>query len=221
VEHGREYQPAEGVELVRRVSTTNFDGTIELHLKLGVDVRHAEQQVRGVAVLPHGTGKQPRVIAFAEGEKAREAEEAGADVVGGAELVQRIQGGWLEFDVAVATPDMMKNITSLGRVLGPRGLMPNLKTGTITQDLAHAIEEIRKGRVEFRTDRTGIIHVPVGKASFEGPQLLENLTTMVDAVVQARPPAAKGVYVKSATLSPTMGPPVPLEPAATAALKAS
>lgn len=218
IEPGREYAPQEGVELVKRVSTSNFDGTIELHMRLGIDPRHQDQLVRGVAVLPHGTGRPLRIVAFAQGDKVREAEEAGADVVGGDDLTKRIQEGWLDFDVVVATPDMMKSVSPLGRVLGPRGLMPNPKTGTVTPDIGQAIDEIRKGRVEFRVDRTGIIHVPIGKVSFEPQQLLDNLATMVDAVVRARPSGAKGTYVRSIALSPTMGPGVRLDTGATTAL---
>jgi large subunit ribosomal protein L1 len=221
VDRSRLYPPPEGVELVKQVSTTNFDGTVELHMKLGVDPRHADQQVRGVAVLPHGTGKTPRIVAFAQGDKVREAEVAGADEVGGEELAQRIQNGWLDFDVAVATPDMMGIVGRLGRVLGPRGLMPNPRTGTVTVDIGHAIDEIRKGRVEFRVDRTSLIHVPIGKVSFEQQQLLDNLATMVDAIVRARPSGARGTYVRSVTLSPTMGPGVPLDAAAAQALQPS
>jgi large subunit ribosomal protein L1 len=219
VDSNRLYEPADGVDLVKRVSTSKFDGTVELHMRLGVDPRHADQAVRGVAVLPHGTGKRPRIVAFAQGDKMREAEEAGADVVGGDDLAKRIQDGWLDFDVAVATPDMMGVVGRLGRVLGPRGLMPNPKTGTVTQDIGRAIDEIRKGRVEFRVDRTGIIHVPIGKVSFEQQQLLDNLATMVDAIVRARPSGARGTYVRSVNLSPTMGPGVPLDTAATTALQ--
>jgi large subunit ribosomal protein L1 len=221
IEDGKAYPPQEGVDLVKKVSTTNFDGTVELHMRLGVDPRHADQVVRGVAVLPHGTGRRQRIIAFAQGEKVREAEEAGADVVGGDDLAKRIQEGWLDFDVAVATPDMMGAVGRLGRILGPRGLMPNPKTGTVTFDIGRAIDEIKKGRVEFRVDRSGIIHVPIGKASFEQQQLLDNLTTMVDAVVRARPSGAKGHYVRSIALSPTMGPGVPLDIQETTALQAS
>lgn len=221
IEKDRVYTPDEAVELVKRVSTTTFDGTVELHVRLGVDPRHADQVVRGTSVLPHGTGRQQRIIAFAEGDKAREAEEAGADVVGGAELAQRIQGGWLDFDVAVATPDMMKVVGGLGRVLGPRGLMPNPRTGTVTPDIGAAISEIKKGRVEFRVDRTGIIHVPIGKASFEPQQLLDNLTTMMDAIIRAKPSGAKGTYVRSIAVSPTMGPGVPLDVAAAQGLHAA
>jgi large subunit ribosomal protein L1 len=171
-------------------------------------------------VLPHGTGKEPRIVAFAQGEKVQEAEQAGADVVGGDDLAKRIQDGWLDFDVAVATPDMMGTVGRLGRILGPRGLMPNPKTGTVTFDIGRAIDEIRKGRVEFRVDRTGVIHVPIGKVSFEQQQLLDNLAAMVDAIVRAKPSGAKGAYVRSVDLSPTMGPGVHLDTAAAAALKA-
>jgi large subunit ribosomal protein L1 len=221
IEEGKEYKPDEAVGLVKQVSTTNFDGTVELHMRLGVDPRHADQLVRGVAVLPHGTGRTQRIIAFAQGEKVREAEEAGADVVGGEDLAKRIQEGWLDFDVAVATPDMMGTVGKLGRVLGPRGLMPNPKTGTVTFDIGRAIEEIKKGRVEFRVDRTGIVHVPIGKASFTEQDLLDNLTTVVDAVMRAKPSGARGTYVRSIALSPTMGPGVPLDVTETSALKAS
>lgn len=220
IEPDRQYTPQEGVELVKRVSITKFDGSVELHMRLGVDPRHADQVVRGIAVLPHGTGKQPRIVVFAQGEKVREAEEAGAVVVGGDDLAKRIQDGWMEFDVAIATPDMMGTVGRLGRVLGPRGLMPNPKTGTVTFDVAHAVDEIRKGRVEFRADRTGIVHVPVGKVSFEPNQLLDNLTTMVDAIVRAKPAGAKGTFVRSVSLSPTMGPGVHLDTAAATALHA-
>jgi large subunit ribosomal protein L1 len=221
VEKDRRYSPEEGVGLVKKISTSTFDGTVELHMRLGVDPRHADQVVRGVAVLPHGTGKRPRIVAFAQGDKVREAEQAGADVVGGEDLAKRIQEGWLDFDVAVATPDMMTVVGRLGRVLGPRGLMPNPKTGTVTFEIGKAIDEIRKGRVEFRVDRTGIIHVPIGKVSFDEKQLLDNLSTMVDAIVRARPSGARGTYVRSVALSPTMGPGVALETSATTALQAS
>jgi large subunit ribosomal protein L1 len=219
VDEDREYQPDEAMALVKEVSTTSFDGTVELHIRLGVDPRHADQVVRGTVVLPHGTGKQPRIVAFAQGDKAREAEEAGADVVGADDLAQRIQAGWTDFDVAVATPDMMSVVGRLGRVLGPRGLMPNPRTGTVTADIGRAIEEVKRGRVEFRVDRQGIIHVPIGRVSFEQQQLLENLGSMVHAIVAARPSGAKGTYVRSVAVSPTMGPGITLEPAATAALQ--
>ncbi len=220
VEPGRQYNPEEGVDLVKKVSTSAFDGTVELHMRLGVDPRHADQVVRGVVVLPHGTGRRTRIVAFAQGDKAREAEEAGADVVGAEDLAKRIQEGWVDFDVAVATPDMMRVVGGLGRILGPRGLMPNPKTGTVTPDIGRAIDEIRKGRVEFRVDRTGIIHVPIGKVSFENQQLLDNLATTVDAIVRAKPTGARGTYLRSIALAPTMGPGVPLEAVATAALQA-
>jgi large subunit ribosomal protein L1 len=221
VDDERQYPPEEGVELVKRVSISKFDGSVELHIRLGVDPRHADQVVRGVVVLPHGTGRQPRIVAFAQGDKMREAEEAGADVVGGDDVAKRIQDGWVDFDVAVATPDMMGVVGRLGRVLGPRGLMPNPRTGTVTVDIGRAIEEIRRGRVEFRVDRTGIIHVPIGKVSFEPQQLVENLSAMVDAIVRAKPSGARGTYVRSVSLAPTMGPGVRLDTAATAALHAA
>src|SRR5947209_16989534 len=221
VDKERQYLPEEAVALVRDVSISKFDGTVELHMRLGVDPRHADQVVRGVVVLPHGTGKQPRIVAFAQGDKLQEAEQAGADEVGGEDLAKRIQDGWLDFDVAVATPDMMGTVGKLGRVLGPRGLMPNPRTGTVTFDIGKAIDEIRKGRVEFRVDRTGIIHVPIGKVSFEQQQLLDNLASMVDAIVRAKPTGAKGTYVRSVDLSPTMGPGVHLDTGATTALHAS
>jgi large subunit ribosomal protein L1 len=216
VDHERQYSPDEAMELVKRVSISKFDGAVELHMRLGVDPRHADQVVRGTVVLPNGTGRQQRVVAFAQGEKMREAEEAGADVVGGEDVAKRIQDGWVDFDVAVATPDMMNVVGRLGRVLGPRGLMPNPRTGTVTMDIGRAIEEIRKGRVEFRVDRSGIIHVPIGKVSFEPQQLLENLSAMVAAVIQAKPTGARGTYVRTLAVAPTMGPGVRLD--ATAAI---
>lgn len=221
LEPGKEYTPQEAVELIGRLSTSTFDGTIELHIRLGVDVRHADQQVRGVVVLPHGTGRTPRIVVFAQGDKAREAEEAGADVVGADDLVKRVQEGWLDFDVALATPDMMGTVGRLGRVLGPRGLMPNPRTGTVTPDIGRAVDEIRKGRVEFRTDKTAIIHVPIGKASFEPQQLLENLSTMVEAIVRAKPHTSRGTYLRSIAIAPTMGPGVTLDPVSAASLRAA
>ncbi|MBV9279660.1 MAG: 50S ribosomal protein L1 [Chloroflexi bacterium] len=221
VDRSRLYPPQEAVDLVKSVSTTTFDGTVEMHMRLGVDPRHADQQVRGVAVLPHGTGRRPRIVAFAQGDKAREAEEAGADVVGAEDLAKRIQEGWLDFDVAVATPDMMRVVGALGRILGPRGLMPNPRTGTVTVDIGKAIDEIRKGRVEFRVDRTALIHVPIGKVSFEPQQLLDNLATMVDAIVRARPSGAKGTYIRSVSLAPTMGPGITLDPATLSSLQSA
>ena len=215
------YAPDEGIRLAKDLSNAKFDETIECHLRMGVDPRHADQMVRGSLVLPAGTGKRIRVLAFVGGEKFREAEEAGADIVGGEDLVQRIQGGWMEFDVAVATPDIMGVVGRLGRILGPRGLLPNPRTGTVSPDIGRLIREVRAGRVEFRVDRTAVIHVPIGKASFPDEQLRENLAALIDAVVRAKPPAAKGQYVRSVTLAPTMGPGVKLDVAPTLALTAS
>ncbi|HOO31361.1 MAG TPA: 50S ribosomal protein L1 [Bacillota bacterium] len=206
------YGPAEGVKLVREAAKANFDETIEAHIRLGVDPRRSDQQVRGAVVLPYGTGKTKTVLVFATGEKAREAEEAGADYVGGEDLAQKIQGGWLDFDAAVATPDMMSVVGRLGKILGPRGLMPNPKTGTVTFEVAKAINEIKAGKVEYRVDKSGIIHVVIGKASFEEGMLIANLRVLSDAIVKARPAAAKGTYIKSVALAPTMGPSVRLNP---------
>jgi large subunit ribosomal protein L1 len=221
VDPSRLYPPAEAVPLLREISYTRFDPTVEVHIRTGLDPRHAEQMVRGSVVLPAGTGKQVRVLAFAQGEKAREAEEAGADYVGGEDLVKRIQGGWLEFDVAVATPDMMGLVGRLGRILGPRGLMPNPRTGTVSMDIGRVIREVRAGRVEFRVDKTGVIHGPIGKLSFSNEQLLENLAAFVDAVQRAKPPSLKGQYLRSITLATTMSPGVKLDLAQTQALAAA
>jgi len=221
VDPNKLYSPTDAVELVKKVSYTKFDGTIELHLRMGVDPRHADQQVRGVAVLPHGTGKVVRVLVFAQGDKAREAEEAGADLVGAQDLVQRIEGGFLDFDITVATPDMMGMVGRLGKILGRRGLMPSPRTGTITMDIGRAIREIRAGRVEFRVDRSALIHVPVGKASFADEALLGNLSAMLGAINGARPSGAKGQYIRSVTLAPSMGPGVALDLAAANLLRAS
>jgi large subunit ribosomal protein L1 len=221
VNASRLYEPAEAVAAVKQASTTKFDGTVELHMRLGVDPRHADQIVRGVAVLPHGTGRTVRILVFAQGDKAREAEEAGADFVGGEDLAKRIQGGWLDFDVALATPDMMGIVGRLGRILGPRHLMPNPRTGTVTQDMAQNVDEIRKGRVPFNTDRAGIVHVPIGKVSFDDQKLLDNLATMVEAVNRAKPAGAKGQYVKSIAIAPTMGPGVRLDPGPTLELQSA
>lgn len=210
IEPGKAYEPKEALELLCKISYAKFDETIELALKLGVDPRHADQMVRGAVVLPHGTGQEARVLVFAKGDKAKEAQEAGADVVGAEELAEKIQGGWLEFDKAVATPDMMGVVGRLGRILGPRGLMPNPRTGTVTNDLASAIQEIKQGKVEFRTEKTGLIHARLGKVSFGADKLAENLYTFVEAILRAKPSAAKGQYMRGATLSSTMGPGVPL-----------
>lgn len=202
----KEYSPAEAVALVKRLATAKFDETIDLAIRLGVDSRHAEQQVRGTVVLPKGTGKSVRVAVFAQGDKAKEAETAGADLVGGEDLAQQVEAGQMDFDVAVATPDMMATVGRLGRVLGPRGLMPNPRAGTVTFDIQQAVEEIKAGKVEFRVTRDGNVHVIIGKASFEEADLLANLKALMDAIVRARPAAAKGTYLRSITLSSTMGP---------------
>src|ERR671939_1318482 len=215
------YPPQEAVKLVKEVAFAKFDESVELHIRTGLDPKHADQQVGGSAVLPAGTGRTQRVVAFAQGDKAREAETAGADIVGAEELVTRIQGGWTDFDVAVATPDMMGMVGRLGRILGPRGLMPNPRSNTVTPDIGRAIREIKGGRVEFRVDRTGVIHVPVGKVSFEEEKLMQNMGALVDAVVRAKPSGAKGTYLRTFNIASTMGPGVSLEQAATLALASS
>jgi large subunit ribosomal protein L1 len=221
VEPDRRYEIAEASELLPKLSISKFDGTVEAHLRLGVDPRHADQLVRGTVVLPHGTGRTSRVIVFAQGEKAQEALRAGADEVGGDDLVKRIDDGWFDFDVAIATPDMMGTVGRLGKKLGPRGLMPNPKSGTVTFDIERAVGEIKSGRIEFKVDRAGIIHVPVGKASFTPEQLAANVATLVDAVNRAKPSGAKGTYMRTLTLAPTMGPGVRIDiPSALAAASA-
>jgi large subunit ribosomal protein L1 len=205
------YAPAEAVSLVKELSFAKFDETVEAAVRLGVDPRHADQIVRGAVVLPHGTGKTARVLVIAQGDKAREAEEAGADFVG-TEYVQRIKDGWLDFDVVVASPDMMGQVGQLGRILGPRGLMPTPKAGTVTVDVSRAVREIKAGKIEFRVDRTGNVHVPIGKVSFEPAKLEENLNAFMDTVIRAKPAAAKGTYVRALTVSSTMGPGVPVDP---------
>ena len=221
VDHDRLYTPQEAVALLREVSYVKFDPTVEVHIRTGLDPRHAEQMVRGSVVLPAGTGKKVRVLAFAQGEQAREAMDAGADHVGGEDLAKRIQEGWLEFDVAVATPDMMGIVGRLGRVLGPRGLMPNPRTGTVSMDIGRVIREVRAGRVEYRVDKTGVIHGPLGKLSFNDDQILENLGAFVDAVVRAKPTTMKGQYLRSITLAGTMSPGIKLDLAQTQALAAA
>ena len=211
VERERLYAPDEAAELVKQTSFVNFDASIEAHLRLGVDPRHADQMVRGTVVLPHGTGNVVRVAVFAQGDKAQEALRAGADEVGAEDLVKRIEAGWLEFDVALATPDSMGLVGRLGKILGRRGLMPNPKAGTITFDLDRAIREVKAGRVEFKVDKTAIIHVPVGKASFEPTALVDNLATLVDAVNRAKPSGAKGHYLRGLTIASTMGPGIRVE----------
>ncbi len=217
----KQYAPEEGAKLVKDTAYARFDETIELHIRTGLDPRHADQIVRGSAVLPAGTGRSQRVVAFAQGDKAREAEAAGADIVGADDLVQRIQAGWTDFDVAVATPDMMGAVGRLGKVLGPRGLMPNPRSGTVTPDIGRAIKEIKGGRVEFRLDKTGVIHVPIGKVSFAEEQILQNLGALVDAVVRAKPTGSKGVYLRTFHVSSTMGPGIELDQPATLALASS
>jgi large subunit ribosomal protein L1 len=206
VDHEQVYQPLEAAELAKQTTFVAFDASIEAHLKLGVDPRHADQMVRGTVVLPHGTGKTVRVVVFAQGEKAQEALRAGADEVGGDDLVKKIEAGWLEFDVAIATPDSMGMVGKLGKILGRRGLMPNPKAGTITFDVDRAVREVKGGRVEFRVDKSAIVHAPVGKSSFEPAALVENLAALVDAVNRAKPTGAKGQYLKGLTIASTMGP---------------
>ena len=206
-----QYDVSDAVKYVKQVATAKFDETIEAHIRLGVDGRHADQQVRGAVVLPHGTGKTVRVLVFAKGDKLAEAEAAGADFVGGDELIPKIQNeNWFEFDVVVATPDMMGVVGRLGRVLGPKGLMPNPKAGTVTMDVAKAVADIKAGKIEYRLDKTNIIHVPMGKASFTEEQLADNFQALIGAIIKAKPAAAKGQYLKSVTIAPTMGPGVKL-----------
>lgn len=221
--HGKKYRAAaekiesrpygldEAFSLLKEIAFAKFDETVELSMRLGVDPKHADQMVRGTTVLPHGTGQTKRVLVIAAGEKAKEAEDAGADFVGGDEVVEKIQGGWVDFDAVIATPDMMRSVGKLGKVLGPRGLMPNPKTGTVTMDVAKAIEEIKAGKVEFRVDKTAIIHVPVGKVSFSADQLLENSSSIIQAIRKARPSAAKGRYVRSIYVSSSMSPSIEIE----------
>lgn len=207
------YNPVEALELTLKTAKANFDETVELHVRLGVDPRHADQQVRGAVVLPNGTGKTVRVLVFAKGDKATEAQQAGADFVGADELVQKIQSeNWFDYDVVVATPDMMGVVGRIGRVLGPKGLMPNPKSGTVTFDVAKAIEEIKAGKVEYRVDKTAIVHCPIGKKSFGTEKLKENFTALMDALVKAKPAAAKGQYLKSVSVSSTMGPSAKINP---------
>src|SRR5438093_1091469 len=205
------YTLADAMPLVKKAAFAKFDETVELAMRLGVDPKHADQMVRGTVVLPHGLGKSKRVIVIASGEKVREARDAGADEAGGDDLVQRIQGGWLDFDAVVATPDMMKSVGKLGKVLGPRGLMPNPKTGTVTMDVAKAVKEVKAGKVEYRVDKTGIIHVPVGKIEFSKEQLHDNAHVLIDSVIKARPAALKGKYVKRVTIASTMSPGIDLD----------
>ena len=213
IQKGNLYEKAEAIALVKKAAVAKFDETIEAHLRTGCDGRHADQQIRGAVVLPHGTGKTVRILVFAKNAKADEALAAGADYVGGEELIPKIQNeGWLDFDVVVATPDMMGVVGRLGRVLGPKGLMPNPKAGTVTMDVTKAINEIKAGKIEYRLDKTNIIHVPIGKASFTEEQLADNFQTLIDAILKARPAAVKGQFLKSVTLTSTMGPGVKVNP---------
>jgi large subunit ribosomal protein L1 len=221
VDHERLYPPQEAAELIKQTTTVNFDATVEAHLRLGIDPRHADQMVRGTVVLPHGTGKVVRVAVFAQGEKAQEALRAGADEVGAEDLVKKVEAGWLEFDVALATPDTMGMVGKLGKILGRKGLMPNPKAGTITFDLERAIREVKGGRVEFKVDKAGIVHTIVGKSSFEANALVENIATLVDAINRAKPAGSKGQYIRTLTIASTMGPGIKLDVPAVLAAAAS
>jgi large subunit ribosomal protein L1 len=221
VDPERLYPPQEAAELIKQTTTVKFDATVEAHLRLGIDPRHADQMVRGTVVLPHGTGKVVRVAVFAQGEKAQEALRAGADEVGAEDLVKKVEAGWLEFDVALATPDTMGMVGKLGKILGRKGLMPNPKAGTITFDLERAIKEVKGGRVEFKVDKAGIVHTIVGKSSFEASALVENLATLVDAINRAKPSGSKGQYIRTLTIASTMGPGIKLDVPAVLAAAAS
>ncbi|MEQ8176257.1 MAG: 50S ribosomal protein L1 [Syntrophomonadaceae bacterium] len=212
IDRNKLYEPAEALQLAKELSKAKFDETVEVHIKLGVDPRHADQQVRGTVSLPHGTGKTRKVLVFAKGEKLKEAENSGADFYGGEELAEKIQGGWFDFDVAVATPDMMAVVGKLGKILGPRGLMPNPKAGTVTFDIERTIKELKAGRIEFRVDKTSIVHAPIGRVSFEQSQLLDNLNAFAEALIKAKPAAAKGQYMRSVSICSTMGPGIKINP---------
>ncbi|MFJ8263950.1 50S ribosomal protein L1 [Rummeliibacillus sp. NPDC094406] len=212
VDRNQQYTVAEAAELAKKTSTVNFDATVEVAFNLNIDTRKNDQQIRGAVVLPNGTGKTQRVLVFAKGDKIKEAEAAGADYVGDAEYIQKIQQGWFDFDVIVATPDMMGEVGKLGRVLGPKGLMPNPKTGTVTFDVTKAVNEIKAGKVEYRADKAGIVHAPIGKVSFEADKLAENFSTLVDVILKAKPAAAKGTYIKSLHVTTTMGPSIKVDP---------
>ena len=219
VEHMKAYGATEAIELAKKTSTVNFDATVEVAFRLGIDTRKNDQQIRGAVVLPNGTGKTQRVLVFAKGEKLKEAEAAGADYAGDAEYIAKIQSGWFEFDVIVATPDMMGEVGKIGRVLGPKGLMPNPKTGTVTFDVAKAVAEIKAGKVEYRADKAGIIHAPIGKVSFDDAKLAENFATVFETVLKAKPATAKGTYMKSVNITTTMGPSVKVDPSSVAVNK--
>jgi large subunit ribosomal protein L1 len=210
-----EYTPVQAIRLLKEMQTAKFDETVEVHFRLGLNVRHADEQLRGTLMLPHGTGKDAKVAVFAEGEKAKEAQDAGADIVGSADLAKRVEEGFTEFDVAIATPDQMGNVGKLGRILGPRGLMPNPKTGTVTMDVAKAVRDAKAGKLEYRTDRGANVHVSIGKKSFGERQLVENYAALVDEIVRAKPAAAKGRYIRQITLTSTMGPGIHVDPAKT------
>ncbi|RFU61385.1 50S ribosomal protein L1 [Peribacillus glennii] len=214
VDSTKAYSATEAIELAKKTNFAKFDATVEAAFRLGIDVKKADQQIRGAVVLPNGTGRTQRVLVFAKGEKAKEAEAAGADYVGDSDYINKIQQGWFDFDVIVATPDMMGEVGKLGRVLGPKGLMPNPKTGTVTFDVTRAVNEIKAGKVEYRADKAGIIHVPIGKVSFEDNKLAENLNTIYETLMKAKPAAAKGTYMKSVAVSTTMGPGVKVDPSA-------
>src|SRR4051794_15953248 len=211
-EREHEYSPAEAVRIIKQMPTAKFDETIEVHFRLGLNVRHADEQLRGTLMLPHGTGKDAKVAVFAEGDKAKEAQEAGADVIGSADLAKRVEEGFTDFDVAIATPDQMGNVGKLGRILGPRGLMPNPKTGTVTMDVGKAVRDAKAGKLEYRTDRGANVHVAIGKKSFDERQLVENYAALVDEIVRAKPASAKGRYIKKITLASTMGPGIHVDP---------
>jgi large subunit ribosomal protein L1 len=215
VDREKEYEPAEAVKLVKEVGTAGFDESVEIHVRTGLNVRHADEQLRGTIALPHGLGKEVTIAVFAKGDKAREAEEAGADLVGAEDLAERVQGGFTDFDVAIATPDMMPVVGRLGRILGPQGKMPNPKVGTVTMDVAKAVEESKSGKVEYRTDRTAIVHMVIGKKSFDERMLLENYAAIIEELIRARPAAAKGRYLRSIIMAPTMGPGVKIDPTRT------
>jgi large subunit ribosomal protein L1 len=215
VDRERVYSPAEAIRLVKDTTSAKFDETVEAHVRTGLNVRHADQQLRSTISFPNGLGREQTVAVFAKGDKAREAEEAGADVVGAEDLADRVQGGFTDFDVAIATPDMMPVVGRLGRILGPQGKMPNPKVGTVTQDIRSAVEQAKAGRLEYRTDRTGIVHLPIGKASFEERKLLENYAALIDELIRAKPAAAKGRYLRTITLATTMGPGVKVDPGKT------
>ncbi|EFD94437.1 ribosomal protein L1 [Megasphaera lornae] len=211
-EPDKQYDPADAIDILKKMDTAKFDETVELAVNLNVDPKYADQQVRGALVLPHGVGKTKTVLVFAQGDKEKEAQEAGADFVGGDDLIEKIKGGWLAFDVAVATPNMMGKVGRLGKILGPKGLMPNPKIGTVTMDVAKAVSESKAGKVEYRTDKAGNIHSPIGKKSFEANKLVENLTTLVDTLIKVKPAGAKGQYIKSITVSSTMSPGIRINP---------